>query len=61
MIIIYVEFIDQLIDYSINRASLTNNATLHKHHVPAGKYPDHYENTPIQIYRRFHLQELKRK
>ena len=24
-----------------------------------GKYPDHYENTPIQIYRKFYLQKLK--
>ena len=34
------------------------NATLYKRHVPAREYT-HYENTPIQINRIFHLQKLK--
>ena len=29
-------------------------------HMSEGTFPAHYENTPIQIYIKFHLQKLKK-
>ena len=40
-------------------ATLTADLDLLSSHIPQRHLYSHYENTPIQIYRKFHLQKLK--